>query len=48
MDTVATDNSAFSSLNYRYGKIIDLVKVAELFTINIREDDHMCIKDIRG
>ena len=48
MDIVANYDSPFSSINYMYAKIIDLVKVGELFNIEMKDGNHMCVKDIRG
>ena len=45
---ISNNNSSFSSINYGYRKISDLVKATELFTIEMRNGTHMYIKDARG
>lgn len=45
---ISNNNSSFSSINYGYRKISDLVKATELFTIEMRNGTHMYIKDVRG
>ena len=43
-----SNNSSFSSINYGYKKLGDLIKVSELFDIEMRRDGKaMYIKDIR-
>ncbi len=45
---ISNNNSSFSSINYGYRKISDLVKATELFKIEMRNGTHMYIKDARG
>jgi len=43
-----SNNSSFSSINYGYKKLGDLIKVSELFDIEMRRDGKaMFIKDVR-
>ena len=43
-----SNNSSFSSINYGYKKLSDLIKVSELFDIEMRKDGKaMYIKDVR-
>jgi uncharacterized protein (TIGR00288 family) len=43
-----SNNSSFSSINYGYKKLGDLIKVSELFEIDMRKDGKvMYIKDVR-
>ena len=43
-----SNNSSFSSINYVYKKISDLIKASELFEIDMRKDGKaMIIKDMR-
>ena len=43
-----SNNSSFSSINYGYKKLGDLIKVSELFNIEMRRDGKaMYIKDVR-
>jgi uncharacterized protein (TIGR00288 family) len=43
-----SNNSSFSSINYGYKKLGELIKVSELFDIEMRRDGKaMCIKDVR-
>ena len=43
-----SNNSSFSSINYGYKKISDLIKASELFDIDMRKDGKaMIIKDMR-
>jgi uncharacterized LabA/DUF88 family protein len=43
-----SNNSSFSSINYGYKKLSDLIKVSELFDIEMRRDGKaMYIKDTR-
>jgi uncharacterized protein (TIGR00288 family) len=44
---ISNNNSSFSSINYGYRKISDLVKATELFKIEMRNGTHMYIKDAR-
>lgn len=45
---ISNNNSSFSSINYGYRKISDLIKVSELFDIEMRNGTAMYIKDPRG
>lgn len=45
---ISNNNSSFSSINYGYKKISDLVKATELFKIELRNGTAMYIKDPRG
>jgi hypothetical protein len=43
-----SNNSSFSSINYGYKKISDLIRVSELFEMEMRKDGTaMYIKDVR-
>ena len=43
-----SNNSSFSSINYGYKKLSDLIKASELFNIEMRKDGKaMYIKDVR-
>ena len=42
---IANNNSSFSSINYGYGRVSDLIKATELFTIELRNGTAMYIKD---
>ncbi|MDH5355651.1 MAG: NYN domain-containing protein [Gammaproteobacteria bacterium] len=43
-----SNNSSFSSINYGYKKLGDLIRVTELFEVEMRKDGKtMCIKDVR-
>ena len=43
-----SNNSSFSSVNYGYKKLSDLIKVSELFDIEMRKDGKaMYLKDVR-
>ncbi len=43
-----SNNSSFSSINYGYKKIGDLIRASELFEIEMRKDGKtMCIRDMR-
>lgn len=43
-----SNNSSFSSINYGYKKLGDLIKISELFDIEMRKDGKaMFIKDVR-
>ena len=44
-----SNNSSFSSINYGYKKLSDLIKASELFDIEMRKDGKaMYIKDVRN
>lgn len=45
---ISNNNSSFSSINYGYKKISDLIKVTELFKIEMRNGTAMYIKDPKG
>ena len=45
---ISNNNSSFSSINYGYRKIGDLIKATELFKIEMRNGNHMYIKDAQG
>jgi uncharacterized protein (TIGR00288 family) len=45
---ISNNNSSFSSINYGYRKISDLVKATDLFKIEMRNGTHMYIKDVRA
>ena len=45
---VSNNNSSFSSINYGYRKISDLIKATELFKIEMRNGTAMYIKDTRS
>lgn len=45
---ISNNNSSFSSINYGYKKISDLIKATELFTIELRNGTAMYIKDPKG
>jgi hypothetical protein len=43
-----SNNSSFSSINYGYKKLSDLIKASELFDIEMRKEGKaMYIKDMR-
>jgi uncharacterized LabA/DUF88 family protein len=42
---ISNNNSSFSSINYGYRKISDLIKATELFKIELRNGTAMYIKD---
>ncbi len=43
-----SNNSSFSSINYGYKKLSDLIKASELFNVEMRKDGSaMYIKDLR-
>ncbi|MDH5601732.1 MAG: hypothetical protein OEY78_10560 [Gammaproteobacteria bacterium] len=43
-----SNNSSFSSINYGYKKLGDLIRVSELFEIEMRKDGKaMYVKDMR-
>jgi uncharacterized LabA/DUF88 family protein len=45
---ISNNNSSFSSINYGYRKISDLIKATELFKIEKRNGSSMYIKDLRN
>jgi hypothetical protein len=45
---VSNNNSSFSSINYGYRKISDLIKATELFKVELRNGTAMYVKDSRG
>ena len=45
---ISNNNSSFSSINYGYRKISDLIKTTELFKIEMRNGTAMYIKDPRS
>lgn len=45
---ISNNNSSFSSINYGYKKISDLIKATELFEIELRNGTAMYIKDPKG
>ena len=45
---VSNNNSSFSSINYGYRKISDLIRATELFKIEMRNGTAMYIKDTRS
>ena len=45
---ISNNNSSFSSINYGYKKLSDLVKATELFNLEMRNGNHMYIKDARA
>lgn len=45
---ISNNNSSFSSINYGYKKISDLIKATELFKIELRNGTAMYIKDAKG
>ena len=45
---ISNNNSSFSSINYGYRKISDLIKATELFQVELRNGTAMYIKDPRG
>lgn len=44
---ITNNNSSFSSINYGYKKLSDLIKATELFSLEMRNGNHMYIKDAR-
>ncbi len=45
---MVNNNSSFSSINYGYKKLGDLIKASELFDVDMRNNGTaMCIKDVR-
>ena len=45
---IANNNSSFSSVNYGYRRISDLIKATELFDIELRNGTAMYIRDPKG
>ena len=45
---ISNNNSSFSSINYGYRKISDLIKATELFHIELRNGTAMYIRDPKG
>jgi hypothetical protein len=45
---ISNNNSSFSSINYGYRKISDLIKATELFNIELRNGTAMYIRDPKG
>ena len=45
---VSNNNSSFSSVNYGYKRISDLIKATELFEVELRNGTAMYIKDPKG
>jgi uncharacterized protein (TIGR00288 family) len=45
---VSNNNSSFSSINYGYRKISDLIKATDLFKVELRNGTAMYIKDSRA
>jgi uncharacterized protein (TIGR00288 family) len=45
---ISNNNSSFSSINYGYRKISDLIKATELFKIELRNGTAMYISDPKG
>ena len=45
---ISNNNSSFSSLNYGYRKISDLIKATDLFKVEMRNGTAMYIRDSRG
>lgn len=45
---ISNNNSSFSSINYGYRKISDLIKATELFDVELRNGTAMYIKDPKG
>jgi uncharacterized protein (TIGR00288 family) len=44
---ISNNNSSFSSINYGYKKISDLIKATELFEVKLRNGSAMYIKDTK-
>ncbi|PLW68272.1 NYN domain-containing protein [Pseudohalioglobus lutimaris] len=42
---IANNNSSFSSINYGYGRVSDLIKATELFKVELRNGTAMYIRD---
>jgi uncharacterized protein (TIGR00288 family) len=47
-DYISNNNSSFSSINYGYRRISDLIKATELFRVELRNGTAMYIKDPKG
>ena len=45
---ISNNNSSFSSINYGYRKISDLIKTTELFKVELRNGTAMYVKDPRS
>lgn len=45
---ISNNNSSFSSINYGYKKISDLIKATELFKVELRNGTAMYVKDPKG
>jgi hypothetical protein len=45
---IANNNSSFSSINYGYRRISDLIKASELFKIEMRNGTAMYVRDPRA
>ncbi|HBX71768.1 MAG TPA: hypothetical protein DEG86_02165, partial [Halieaceae bacterium] len=45
---ISNNNSSFSSINYGYKKISDLIRTTELFQIEMRNGTAMYIRDPKG
>jgi hypothetical protein len=45
---ISNNNSSFSSINYGYRKISDLIKATELFKVELRNGTAMYVRDSRG
>jgi len=45
---ISNNNSSFSSINYGYRRISDLIKATELFKIEMRNGTAMYVRDPRG
>jgi uncharacterized protein (TIGR00288 family) len=45
---VSNNNSSFSSINYGYRKISDLIKATELFNVELKNGTAMYVKDARA
>jgi uncharacterized protein (TIGR00288 family) len=45
---ISNNNSSFSSINYGYRKISDLIKATELFNVELRNGTAMYIRDPKG
>ncbi|MEH6584394.1 MAG: NYN domain-containing protein [Halioglobus sp.] len=45
---ISNNNSSFSSINYGYRKISDLIKVTEMFKIELRNGSAMYVRDLKG
>lgn len=45
---ISNNNSSFSSINYGYRKISDLIKATDLFKIELRNGTAMYIRDPKG